>query len=195
MEAILDLRKSVVDSQGALMNSVIHHLTTVLALVAIQSQLIANIEETNMGTEQGKNRTNANQTPQNQKLGGQAVRQTYLTYCSHCHGRDGRATTLVERVMPEMPDFSRFDWSDYKQSEIVASIADGTGQMPGFIKILTKQEMELLASMVTNFPSGTPSSLIQKRARFLEADLRLLQKSATLGEELRSHREKSSEEK
>ncbi len=168
------------------MKSLNFGLITCLMLCGLQTQTRANFDE----TAKKHSLTDFKASPNSLHL-----RQIYIEYCSHCHGLAGRPTSLVEKVMPEMPDFSRLDWSDYKQSDVVVSIADGIGQMPGFKRILTKLEMESVAFMITKFPSGKPSSLIQKRFRFLEADLRLLEKIALLNEELQSLRDEAKSEK
>ena len=123
-----------------------------------------------------------------QSLSASHVRMTYINYCTHCHGNDGRPTSLVERVMPEIPDFSLYDWDDYNREDVMESIAEGVGKMPGFKKILDKSEIEAMAVLIAKFPSGMPFSLIEKTSRYRKVDAVLVEKFASLEEKLRDIR-------
>ena len=131
-----------------------------------------------------------------QALSASRVRMTYVSYCTHCHGMDGRPTSLVERVMPEIPNFSLYDWEDYDRNDVMDSIAHGMGKMPGFKTILVKSEIQAMAVLITKFPSGKPFSMIEKKSRYRKADLLLIEKFALLEEQFRNvrHGETDSEE-
>ena len=146
-------------------------------LVFFQIQLVAN--------DQSGKKTDSSKSSGASKvaLSPKQLQQKYIAYCANCHGMDGRPAALVERVMPEIPDFSRFPWSDYDKQDVIDSIGDGTGQMPGFSKVLTKIEMDALAVMITKFPAGTPFSLIEKSSRYRKADGRLLEVFVELEDE------------
>jgi cytochrome c553 len=164
---------------GGFMNSAFLWLIGMSLLVLSQTQVTAN--------DQSSKKTASSKSSASPKVSSSPmhVQQKYIAYCTHCHGMDGRPTALVERVMPEIPDFSRMPWGDYDKQDVIASIADGTGQMPGFSKVLTKIEMDALAVMITKFPSGKPFSLIEKSSRYRKADRRLVEVFIELEDELR----------
>lgn len=97
----------------------------------------------------------------------------YRDYCAHCHGIDGRPRNLVERLMPEIPDFSLVDRKDYDAIDFVESISDGSGQMPAFASILSKDEVNSLSRLLTTFSKGKPNSIIRRRWNYSEQDLKL----------------------
>ncbi len=156
-------------------------------LLFSQTQAIANFDESNKKTDSSKSKA----TPK-VAFSPIHVQQKYISYCTHCHGLDGRPTALVERVMPEIPDFSRFPWGDYDKKNVIASITFGTGQMPSFNKVLTKTEMDALALLIAKFPVGKPFSLIEKSSRYRKADGRLVERFAELEDRFRSIRDDSS---
>ena len=104
----------------------------------------------------------------------------YRTHCAHCHGVDGRPRALIERVMPEAPDFSLIQWRDYEAGDFVESIADGVGQMPAFKNLLTTSEIRSLSHLLTTFPKGKPRSLIRRRWEFHERDQTLREQISEL---------------
>ena len=170
------------------MNSAIPWLIGLSFLVYSQTKLNANFDETSKKTDSLKSKTSRNVA-----LSPMHVQQKYISYCTHCHGLDGRPTALVERFMPEVPDFSRLPWGDYDKQEVIASISGGTGQMPGFSRVLTKIEMETLAVLIAKFPAGKPFSLIEKSSRYRTADGRLVERFAELEDRFRSIRDGSTE--
>jgi len=101
---------------------------------------------------------------------------------------DGRPTLLVEDVLPEIPDFSRIQWGDYEKQDVIFSIADATGQMPSFNKVITKTDIEALAEFIAKFPVGKPFSIIEKSSRYRKADAQLIQRLADLEDRFRSIR-------
>ncbi len=170
------------------MNRVFFSLFAIFLFLFSQTQAIANFDESNRKTDSSKSKA----SPQ-VALSPMHVHQKYIAYCTHCHGLDGRPTALVERFMPEVPDFSRLPWGDYDKQEVIASISGGTGQMPGFSRVLTKIEMETLAVLIAKFPAGKPFSLIEKSSRYRTADGRLVERFAELEDRFRSIRDGSTE--
>ena len=165
------------------MNSAFFWLFGFSFLVFSQTQTDENFDESSQKTKSSKSRLLPKLV-----LSPSHVQQQYITYCTHCHGMDGRPTSLVEDVMPEIPDFSRFQWGDYEKQDVFFSIADGIGQMPGFNKALTKTEMEALAEFIAKFPVGKPFSIIEKSSRYRKADAQLIQRLADLEDRFRSIR-------
>jgi hypothetical protein len=97
----------------------------------------------------------------------------YKDYCAHCHGLDGRPQTLVEIPMPETPNFSKPEWSEYEVDDLTGSISDGTGQMPAFKGMLSKQEMEALATLIIQLPKAQRGGLLYQHRQFRKADQQL----------------------
>ncbi len=165
------------------MNSAFFWLFGFSFLVFSQTQTAANSDESSQKTNSSKSRSLPKLV-----LSPSRVQQQYITYCTHCHGMDGRPTLLVEDVMPEIPDFSRIQWGDYEKQHVISSIADATGQMPSFNKVMTKTEIEALAEFIAKFPVGKPFSIIEKSSRYRKADAQLIQRLADLEDRFRSIR-------
>lgn len=155
------------------MNSTFVWLFAVFLATFLHSQSADNLAPPKLDSPKSK----ATEKP---ALSAMHVRQTYIHYCTHCHGMDGRPTSLVEKIMPEIPDFNRFDWDDHDRKDVMESIADGVGQMPGFSKILTKPEIEAMAALIAKFPLGKSFSFIEKTSRYRKADALLVEKFASL---------------
>jgi cytochrome c6 len=59
----------------------------------------------------------------------------YATHCAMCHGANGNP------VMPGAPNFRRMDTLMRPDMQILPSIKNGKGSMPGFFGILRDQEI------------------------------------------------------
>jgi cytochrome c6 len=59
----------------------------------------------------------------------------YSTHCAMCHGPDGRP------VMPGAPNFRRMDALMRPDMQILSSVRNGKGAMPGFFGILRDREI------------------------------------------------------
>lgn len=75
-------------------------------------------------------------------------RAVYEANCARCHGADGAGRTRMAEFV-EPPDMSDPAWQRARSnSRMIASIADGLGQMPGFRKKLSKQEIAAAVAYV-----------------------------------------------
>ena len=68
-------------------------------------------------------------------------RAVYTSNCVRCHGADGQGRTrLAETVEP--PDMSDPAWQRARgDSRMIASVANGRGQMPAFKKKLSRPDI------------------------------------------------------
>lgn len=75
-------------------------------------------------------------------------RAVYTANCGRCHGADGAGhTRMAEMVEP--PDMSDPAWQRGRStSRMVASVANGRGQMPAFKKKLSKQDIAAAVAYV-----------------------------------------------
>ena len=75
-------------------------------------------------------------------------RAVYTSNCVRCHGADGQGhTRMAEMVEP--PDMSDPAWQRGRStSRMVASVANGRGQMPAFKKKLSKEEIAAAVAYV-----------------------------------------------
>ncbi|HYH86707.1 MAG TPA: cytochrome c [Pyrinomonadaceae bacterium] len=68
-------------------------------------------------------------------------RRVYAANCARCHGGDGMGKTTMGE-MTEAPNLSDAEWQSRRStSRMVASVANGRGQMPAFKKKLSKQDI------------------------------------------------------
>ena len=75
-------------------------------------------------------------------------REVYTANCGRCHGADGKGhTRMAEMVEPQ--DISDPDWQRGRStSRMIASVANGRGQMPAFKKRLSRQEIAAAVAYV-----------------------------------------------
>jgi cbb3-type cytochrome c oxidase subunit III len=75
-------------------------------------------------------------------------RAVYTANCGRCHGADGQGhTRMAEMVEP--PDMSDPAWQRGRgTSRMIASVANGRGQMPAFKKKLSKQDIAAAVAYV-----------------------------------------------
>ena len=75
-------------------------------------------------------------------------REVYTANCGRCHGADGQGhTRMAEMVEP--PDMSDPAWQRGRSNaRMIASVANGRGQMPAFKKKLSKQEIAAAVAYV-----------------------------------------------
>ena len=75
-------------------------------------------------------------------------REVYTAHCGRCHGADGAGRTRMAEVV-EPPDMSDPAWQRQRStSRMVASVANGRGQMPAFKKKLSRQEIAAAVAYV-----------------------------------------------
>ena len=75
-------------------------------------------------------------------------RNVYTANCARCHGGDGMGNTTMGE-MTEAPNLSDAAWQSRRsQSRMVASVANGRGQMPAFKKKLSKQDIAAAVAYV-----------------------------------------------
>ena len=68
-------------------------------------------------------------------------RAVYTSNCVRCHGADGAGRTRMAEMV-EPPDMSDPAWQRARSdSRMVASVANGRGQMPAFRKRLSRQDV------------------------------------------------------
>lgn len=82
---------------------------------------------------------------QSQAERGRAV---YEARCTRCHGADGAGRTRLAEVV-EPPDMSDPAWQRQRgNARMIASVANGRGQMPAFKKKLSRQEIAAAVAYV-----------------------------------------------
>ena len=75
-------------------------------------------------------------------------REVYAANCGRCHGADGAGRTRMAEIV-EPPDMSDPAWQRQRSTpRMVASVANGRGQMPAFKKRLTRQEIAAAVAYV-----------------------------------------------
>ncbi|HVF42833.1 MAG TPA: c-type cytochrome [Pyrinomonadaceae bacterium] len=75
-------------------------------------------------------------------------RAVYANNCARCHGGDGTGQTTLGQ-MTEAPNLTDAGWQRGKgTSRMVASVANGRGQMPAFKKKLSRQEIAAAVAYV-----------------------------------------------
>jgi cytochrome c oxidase cbb3-type subunit 3 len=75
-------------------------------------------------------------------------REVYAARCVRCHGEDGRGRTRLADIV-EAPDMSDPAWQKGRgNARMIASVANGRGQMPAFKKRLSKQEIAAAVAYV-----------------------------------------------
>lgn len=75
-------------------------------------------------------------------------RAVYEARCTRCHGADGAGRTRMAEIV-EPPDMSDPAWQRKRGSaRMIASVANGLGQMPAFKKKLTRQEIAAAVAYV-----------------------------------------------
>ena len=75
-------------------------------------------------------------------------REVYTANCARCHGGDGTGQTTMGQ-MTEAPNLTDAAWLRGKStSRMVASVANGRGQMPAFKKKLSRQEIAAAVAYV-----------------------------------------------
>jgi cytochrome c6 len=62
-------------------------------------------------------------------------RSTYTTHCAVCHGADGNP------VMPGAPNFRRMESLMRPDMQLLVSIRQGKGTMPGFFGVLRDRDI------------------------------------------------------
>jgi cbb3-type cytochrome c oxidase subunit III len=75
-------------------------------------------------------------------------REVYMSNCGRCHGADGAGRTRMADIV-EPPDMSDPAWQRGRSTaRMVASVANGRGQMPAFKKKLSRQEIAAAVAFV-----------------------------------------------
>jgi mono/diheme cytochrome c family protein len=75
-------------------------------------------------------------------------RAVYEARCVRCHGADGAGRTRMAEIV-EPPDLTDPAWQRRRgNARMIASVADGLGQMPAFKKRLTRQEIAAAVAYV-----------------------------------------------
>ncbi|MBV8859675.1 MAG: cytochrome c [Acidobacteria bacterium] len=75
-------------------------------------------------------------------------REVYAANCGRCHGADGAGHTRMAEIV-EPPDMTDAAWQRQRStSRMVASVANGRGQMPAFKKKLSRPEIAAAVAYV-----------------------------------------------
>jgi cbb3-type cytochrome c oxidase subunit III len=75
-------------------------------------------------------------------------RAVYANNCARCHGGDGTSQTTMGQ-MTEAPDLTDAGWQRGKSnSRMLASVAQGRGEMPAFKKKLSRQDIAAAVAYV-----------------------------------------------
>ena len=78
-------------------------------------------------------------------------REVYTANCGRCHGADGAGHTRMAEIV-EPPDMSDPAWQRARgNARMIASVANGRGQMPAFKKKLSRQEIAAAVAYVRTF--------------------------------------------
>ncbi|HEX8558488.1 MAG TPA: c-type cytochrome [Pyrinomonadaceae bacterium] len=79
--------------------------------------------------------------PQRRESQAERGRAVYADRCVRCHGADGRGQTRMGQDVGA-PDMSDPAWQKARgDARMIASVADGRGQMPAFKKRLSRQDI------------------------------------------------------
>ena len=78
------------------------------------------------------------------------VRKVYLNNCARCHGADGRSQTELGRLN-DAPDLTARNIKRMSRKRVTGVIANGTDDMPGFGKKLSKAEIANLVNYIRKF--------------------------------------------
>ncbi len=75
-------------------------------------------------------------------------REVYAANCGRCHGADGAGHTRMAEIV-EPPDMTDAAWQRRRSdARMIASVANGRGQMPAFKKKLSRQEIAAAVAYV-----------------------------------------------
>ena len=75
-------------------------------------------------------------------------RAVYDAKCARCHGSDGAGRTRMAEIV-EPPDMTDPAWQRQRSNaRMIASVANGRGQMPAFKKKLTRPEIAAAVAYV-----------------------------------------------
>ena len=75
-------------------------------------------------------------------------REVYAANCGRCHGADGAGHTRMAEIV-EPPDMSDPAWQRQRGTpRMIASVANGRGQMPAFRKKLSRREIAAAVAYV-----------------------------------------------
>jgi len=86
------------------------------------------------------------------------VKEVFEQRCARCHGRDGRGSTTMGRML-EAPDFTDAEWwRGVTDERARASVVEGKGQMPAFRGKLTRPEVRSLVAYVRGFAAAGDKS-------------------------------------
>ena len=75
-------------------------------------------------------------------------RAVYEAKCTRCHGADGRGKTRMGEIS-EAPDLTDPAYiSDRSNARLIASVTNGSGQMPAFKKKLSRRDIAAAVAYV-----------------------------------------------
>lgn len=79
------------------------------------------------------------------------TKATFEERCARCHGLDGRGRTTTGEML-STPDFTDAAWQKSATDErMLASVAEGRGEMPAFSRKLSRREIHALVAYVRAF--------------------------------------------
>lgn len=83
----------------------------------------------------------------NPQSNGQAL---YAQHCARCHGADGKSKTALGKTF-KAPDLTTSRVQSRSNNRLTSSIKNGRGNMPGFSKKLSAQDITALIAYVRSF--------------------------------------------
>ena len=96
------------------------------------------------------------QQTQNTMPGNRAreAKTLFRKSCVRCHGSDGRGETTKGQLLGAT-DFTDAEWQErVADQRLINAITHGKGEMPGFEKKLTKDQIALLTLYVRTFKTN-----------------------------------------
>ena len=79
----------------------------------------------------------------------EAGQKLYQRDCQSCHGQDGRGNPQLEKVLKvTIPPITAAALAQQNDTEVLHTIAEGKGKMPGFAKKLSAEEQRQLLNYI-----------------------------------------------
>lgn len=77
-------------------------------------------------------------------------REVYMQNCARCHGADGKGKTALGKTF-KAPDLTTATLQRRSNSRLTRTIKNGRGNMPGFAKKLSIEDINALVAFVRSF--------------------------------------------
>ncbi|MGA9814283.1 MAG: cytochrome c [Terriglobales bacterium] len=87
--------------------------------------------------------------------GDAAGADVYKAKCATCHGQDGSGNTLVGKSL-QVADLRSDAVQSKSDAELIQSVTEGKGNMPGFKGNITDDEIHAVVKFVRSFAATAP---------------------------------------